>query len=311
MARNKSRIPVLSKSVNLNSSSSELEHLDGTVQMVRAQMMGQARSDFNKEVIRPMEEKLKANTAAYEDNPITISDVSSHFAAQQEMAKQSHMQPIDIKNMSVNSRNSNENSNRRYAKVHKEFINISGDTLFFDAAAVIDDNIDENEVDKTRLSLVSTLLDEENVESNETADGSLVEFDACPQMNDDIEEQFEDFVKTTTICLQKQDPPAIAGTDNACKRCNHCRCSMNATAFSGQDSFVLPDWNGLEKGLKLLESLRQQPSVDEVHRYWQLKKMERYSEAGEILEESSIDLTEPVQLSLPEMLHLCNKKLQE
>lgn len=311
MAKNRSRIPVLSKSVNLNSTSTELEQLDGTVQMVRAQMMGQARSDFNKEVIRPMEEKLKANAAGYEDNPITISDVSSHFAAQQKLVKQLHRQPVDDNNMSVNRRSSNENSNRRHAKVHKEFINISGDTLFFDAAAIIDENMDENEVDKTRLSLVSTLLDEENAENNETDDGSVTEFDACPQTNDAIEDQFEDLVKTTTICLQKQDPPAVAGTDNACKRCNHCRCSMNATAFSAQDSFVLPDWNGLEKGLKVLEALRQQPSLDEVHRYWQLKKMERYSEAGEILEETSIDLTKPVQLSLPEMLHLCNKKLKE
>lgn len=303
MSKNRSRIPVLSKTLNISSTNTEPEQLDGTVQMVRAQMMRQTRSDFSTDVTRPMEEKLKANPKAYEDNPITISDVSSHFAAQQEMAKHSLRQPID-----GNRRSSNENTKRQYAADHKEFINISGDTMFFDAAEVLDDNMDENEVEKTRLSLVSTLLDEEN---DETADESVVEFDAGPEMIDNVNDEPEDIVKSTTICLQQQNPPAIAGAENACKRCNHCRFSMNATAFGAEDSFELPDWNGLEQGLKHLERLRQKPSLEEVDRYWQLKKMENYSEADEILEETSVELNIPVSLSLSEMLHMCNKKLQE
>ncbi|KAH8405413.1 hypothetical protein KR222_011473, partial [Zaprionus bogoriensis] len=306
---NKSRIPVPSKTLSLCSPSTEPEQLDGTVQMVRAQMMRQTRSDFSKEVIRPMKQKLKAET--YEDNPITISDVSNHFAEQHELANgptvaDTGRQPTDAKNMSMSSRSSNENSKRRYAKAHQEFINISGDTVILDAAEMIepDDGPEDNEIEKTRLSLVSSLLDESDDRK----------YEAIEHLEDNAEIEAESEpsgLVNTASCLQQLNPPAAAGAVNACKKCKHCRCSMSETIIDAHEPFALPDWHGLEDGLERLERLRQQPSLEDVQRYWQLKKMERYSCASDALEETGVDINEPVQRSWQEMLQICNKRLKE
>ncbi|KAH8307030.1 hypothetical protein KR044_003652 [Drosophila immigrans] len=291
ITKNKSHKPLLCKT--LNSPWPEAEQLDGTVQIVRAQMLRQTRSLFGAETLPSMEQTLKPTTiATYEDNPITISDVSSHFAAQKELAKQ------EAKNTSSTSRSSSENSNKSYARAHKKFLNISGVTEIFDAAEVIDLSLDDNEIEKTRLSLVSTLLDEEE---SSLVDGTGIEpIEAEPEPQPEPEP-----------CLVQVNPPAVAGAVDACKKCTHCRRSLNVTLASETDAFELPDWNALELGLERLKRLRQHPTIDEVNRYWELKDLERYSNASDNLSESSNEETNEQPLSLSELLSEYNRYFEE
>ncbi|XP_034103188.1 uncharacterized protein LOC117567359 [Drosophila albomicans] len=287
-SRNKSHIPVLRKS--LNSPYSETEQIDGTVQMVRAQMIRQTRSLFCVETLRPMEQNLKERTiATYEDNPITISDVSSHFAAQKELAKQ------DAKNTSSTSGSSNENSNKSYGRSHKKFLNLSGDTEIFDAAEVIDLSLEDNEIEKTRLSLVSTLIDEEEAS---IVDGVGIELKADPEL-----------ITEPEACLERVNPPAAAGSVDACKKCTHCRRSLSGTLENGTDeTFELPNWNALELGLERLKRLRQHPTLDDVERYFELKDMERYSSASDLSESSDEDTH---RITLQDLLADFKRKCEE
>ncbi|KAH8388880.1 hypothetical protein KR215_003178 [Drosophila sulfurigaster] len=283
-SKNKSHILVLGKS--LNSPYSETEQLDGTVQMVRAQMIHQTRV----ETLRPMEQNLKERTiATYEDNPITISDVSSHFAAQKELAKQ------DTKNTSSTSGSSNENSNKSYGRSHKKFLNLSGDTEIFDAAEVIDLSLEDNEIEKTRLSLVSTLLDEEEAS---LVDGVDIELKAEPKPRTEPE-----------ACLERVNPPAPAGSVYACKKCTHCRRSLSATLPNETvETFELPNWDALELGLERLKRLRQHPTLDEVERYFELKDMERYSSVSDLSESSDEDTH---RITLQDLLADFKRKFEE
>ncbi|KAH8372007.1 hypothetical protein KR093_009705 [Drosophila rubida] len=289
--KNKSRIPVLCKS--FNSPWQETDQLDGTVQMVRAQMMRQTRSLFGVETMSPLEQNLKApTTVTYEDNPITISDVSSHFAAQKELAK------LVAKNTSSSSRSSNENSNKSYARAHKKFLNLSGDTEIFDAAEVIELSLDDNEIEKTRLSLVSTLIDEEEAS---LVDGTGVELEPEPEPEPQTEPE---------ACLEQVNPPVAAGAVDACKKCTHCRRSLNMTLANETEAFELPNWNALELGLERLKRLRQHPTLDEVHRYWELKDLERYSNGSDNLSETSEDMHEQ-RTTLQDLLSNFKHKFEE
>lgn len=310
-AQNRSRIPVLCKSLNPVSpwrqTEPEPEQLDGTVQMVRAQMVRQTRSCLETQSICPPENKLQlgagTGTGVYEDNPITISDVSSHFAAQKELAKRSlEYAAEEPKDISSNSRSSNDNTNKSYARAHQKFINLSGDTVIFDDAEVIDLAFDDYEIDKTRLSLVSTLLDEEQ---DDVEQGSGIELEAEPESEPETEQEPE-------TCLEQLNPPALAGAADACKKCTRCRRSINETLISANESFKLPDWNALEEGLQDLKRLRQQPRLEEVHKYWELKKLSRLSNASDNICETALDdVDDDKRLTLPEMLQIYKKKFEE
>ncbi|KAM8707718.1 hypothetical protein ACLKA7_014796 [Drosophila subpalustris] len=298
--RNRSRIPVPCKSSPWRET--EPEQLDGTVQMVRAQMMRQTRSCFETEIICPPQNKAQLKPAGmYEDNPITISDVSSHFAAQNELAKRSLANAADEpKNTSSNSRSSNENSNKSYVTAHKKFTNLGGDS------AIIDLAFDDYEIDKTRLSLVSTLMDEEQ---DGVGNGSGIDIKADPDSEPEPETQNQ---TDPEACLQQLNPPAVAGAVDACKKCKHCRLSINDTVIDASESFKLPDWNALEEGLADLDRLRQQPRLDEVHKYWELKKLARYSNASDNVGETILDDNDNEErLTLQEMMEMFNKKLEE
>ncbi|XP_064545130.1 uncharacterized protein Spc105R isoform X2 [Drosophila montana] len=295
-ARNRSRIPVLSKS--LNSPWRETEQLDGTVQMVRAIMMGQTRCQ-KMEITHLTEDKAKTDPAMYEDNPITISDVSNHFTAQRELAKRSHAKKAEhqAKESSIESRSSNEHCNKSYATTHKRFINLSGDTVILAAAEVLGEESDVYEIDKTRLSLVSTLLDEEDDREKETANSSNIELES----NSEPE-----------ACLEQLNPPAVAGAADACKKCKRCRRSMdNATTRNiSADSFELPDCPDLDAQFERLERLRQRPRLEDVHKYWELKKLELNPD-DEDEEKTHSHISDTCCLSLAQMLEMFNNKCEE
>ncbi|KRF85104.1 uncharacterized protein [Drosophila virilis] len=295
-ARNRSRIPVLSKS--LNSPWRETEQLDGTVQMVRAVMMGQTRCQ-KMEITHLTEDKAKTQPDMYEDNPITISDVSNHFTAQRELAKRCHANKAEqqAKESSIESRGSNEHCNKSYATTHKRFINLSGDTVILAAAEVLDDESEVYEIDKTRLSLVSTLLDEEDDREKETAHSNNIESESNAESD---------------ACLEQLNPPAVAGAADACKKCKHCRRSMdNATARNiSADSFELPDSPDLEEQFERLDRLRQRPRLEDVHKYWELKKLELNPD-DEDEEKTHNPISDTSSLSLSQMLEMFNNKCEE
>lgn len=298
--RNRSRIPVPCKSSPWRET--EPEQLDGTVQMIRAQMMRQTRSCFETEIICPPENKAQLKPAGmYENNPITISDVSSHFAAQNELAKRSLANTAEEpKNTSSDSRSSNENSNKSYARAHKQFINLGGDSVIIDLA------FDDCEIDKTRLSLVSTLMDEEQ-DGGDSASG--IDIEAEPDSEPEPETQSQ---TDPEACLEQLNPPAVAGAVDACKKCKHCRLSINDTARDASESFELPDWNALEEGLADLERLRQQPRLDEVFKYYELKKLARYSNASDNVSETIADDNDNEErLTFEEMMEMYQKKFEE
>jgi len=266
--------------------------------------MRQTPSLFESEGIYPLKNKSQLEAAGtYEDNPITISDVSSHFAAQKELAKRSEVNVAEEpKNTSSNSRSSNENSNKSYARAHKKFLNLSGDTVIFDAAEVIDLASDDYEIDKTRLSLVSTLLDEEE-------DGILNGSDI--KVDEELEYEPQPGPEPEA-CLVQLDPPVAAGAVDACKKCKHCRRSIDQTRISTSDSFALPKWSALDQCLERLKRLRQQPSLDDVHNYWELKRLARYSNASDNVSETNHDTNDKEHnLTLSEMLEMFEESFEE
>ncbi|TDG49615.1 hypothetical protein AWZ03_003853 [Drosophila navojoa] len=291
--RNKSRIPVLCKS--LNSPWRETEQLDGTVQMVRAQMMRQTGSQ-GMTIPHFTEHKMNKETTVYEDNPITISDVSNHFKSQRELAKSLAEQRQQAKETSIESRSSNEHSNKSYATAHKKFINLSGDTIIFNNMDDLSDKSDNCEIDKTRLSLVSTLLDEADDEHIRAANSSHI-----------------DLVNNET-CLGQLDPPVVAGAEDACKKCKHCRRSMDRTRTrrSAEETFELPAWPDLGVQLERLKRLRQKPRISDVHKYWELKKLENNFDNDEDEEtETDCDSRNTSRLNLPQMQEMFNSKWEE
>ncbi|EDW19158.2 uncharacterized protein LOC6583001 isoform X1 [Drosophila mojavensis] len=290
---NRSRIPVLCKS--LNSPWRETEQLDGTVQMVRAQMIRQTGS-HGMAIPHFMEHKMNKDATVYEDNPITISDVSNHFKSQRELAKNLAEQRQQPKETSIESRNSNELSNKSYATAHKKFINLSGDTIIFNNMDDLSDKSDNCEIDKTRLSLVSTLLDEADDEQIRAANSSHI-----------------DLVNNET-CLGQLDPPVVAGAEDACKKCKHCRRSMDRTRTrrSAEETFELPVWPDLGVQLERLKRLRQKPRISDVHKYWELKKLENNSDDDEHEEtETECDSRNTSRLSLLQMQEMFNSKWEE
>lgn len=273
----RSRISALCQT--LKSPCRETEQLDGTVQMVRAQMMRQT-STHGMEIAHLIEHKRK--TDVYEDNPITISDVSSHFKSQRELAKET----------SIESRSSNERSNKSYATAHKKFINLSGDTIIFTNAEDLNDNWD-TEIDKTRLSLVSTLLDEADDEEMQAANSSHLDLEA------------------NETCLGQ---PAMAGAEDACKKCKHCRRSMDRTRArkSVEETFELPAWPDLDVQLERLKRLRQKPRISDVHKYWELKKLGQNSDDDDDEKsESECDSRNTSRLNIPQMLDMFNSRWEE
>ncbi|XP_030571155.1 uncharacterized protein LOC115770138 isoform X2 [Drosophila novamexicana] len=295
-ARNRSRIPVLAKS--LNSPWRETEQLDGTVQMVRAVMMGQTRCQ-KMEITHLTQDKAKTEPDLYEDNPITISDVSNHFTAQRELAKRSQAKKAEqqARKSSIESRSSNEHCNKSYATTHKRFINLSGDTVILAAAEVLDEESEVYEIDKTRLSLVSTLLDEEDDREKETAHSNNIELESNAESD---------------ACLEQLNPPAVAGAADACKKCKHCRRSMdNATTRNiSADSFELPDSPDLDEQFERLDRLRQRPRLEDVHKYWELKKLELNPD-DEDEEKTHNPISDTSSLSLSQMLEMFNNKCEE
>lgn len=288
--KNKSRIPVLCKS--FNSPWRETEQLDGTVQMVRAQMMRQTGSQ-GMTIPHFTEHKMNKDATVYEDNPITISDVSNHFKSQRELAKNLAEQGQHLQKTSIESRSSNELSNKSYATAHKKFINLSGDTIIFNNMDDLSDKSDNCEIDKTRLSLVSTLLDEADDEQIRAANSSHID------------------LVTNETCLGQLDPPAAAGAEDACKKCKHCRRSMDRTRTrsSAEETFELPVWPDLGVQLERLKRLRQKPRISDVHRYWELKKLENISDDDEDEEtETECDSRNTSRLSMPQMQEMFNSK---
>ncbi|EDV98683.1 GH23319 [Drosophila grimshawi] len=287
--------------INQNSPWCEPEQLDGTVQMVRAQMTQQTRSHFETGITNLLADGKHA--ICYDDNPIIISDVSNHFMAQRELAKRSVEQPNDA---SGDSRNSNELNFKSYATAHREFINLSGDTVIFAAAELPDDGeANDCEIEKTQLSLVSTLLDEENDDEDRADQSNSIELESDGEVEAEPE-----------ACLEQLNPPAVAGAVDACKKCKHCRRSVDLGRNSLGDSFELPDWRELNVEFERLERLRKRKRLSDVHRYWELKKLERYSHSGDetanhINETSNAISDTTNRLNLPQMLEMFNTKWQE
>ncbi|XP_030370222.1 uncharacterized protein LOC115620883 isoform X2 [Scaptodrosophila lebanonensis] len=265
--KSKSRIPVLVNKSNMNSPLEEslmlakdINEEDYSVQVPRHCIAQRNRSVFQSEEPQPddfknmdetkfMDFKLTPEEEAIilDENPITISDVSEYFLPQRKFSKN----PPIVEALKDNSTDrSRRNSNElRFQKMTQINTNLTIDVTLFDAKR----NEDLSDIENERISLVSSL---------ENSDGHKDNKDTANE--DDIPE-----IGDPNACEQSMGVSAVA-----CKKCKHCRRSLPGT----DSSFALPQESVFpDLGMEELRRLRQKPSITDVHKFWDLKELQRFS----------------------------------
>ncbi|XP_033149624.1 uncharacterized protein LOC108598200 [Drosophila busckii] len=186
--------------------------LDGTVQMIRAAAV--------------------PRKSLFEDGPITISDVADHFAAQ-------------ANNNSGTSRSSTD------CTAHDKFVNLGGDTVIFSAENTLALDSPEEDIDKTRFSLVSSMEEEQEHTTAEASSHS--------------------FVMEAESCLELQSMPNEPGAVAVvCKKCTNCRRTIEANETIKMVNYKF-DF-GLDE-IRRLEQ-RRRNLQNHVENYWEMKYLE-------------------------------------
>ncbi|XP_017053540.2 uncharacterized protein LOC108096447 [Drosophila ficusphila] len=236
-----------------------VDPMDASVQPVRD--YHPAMTELNKKSSLDMLELPRKSVYAVEDKPITISDVTDFFEKQKEEQRQSG--------------SSSDRTFKSYAVTITKFLNLTGDTTMFAAAKDSDKEEMEQpyQIDKERLSLVSTLADE---------------------TDDEVEEQVEEQVEpqpNPELCEGQKNSANIPGSSGTCKKCANCNQTMSETKL-GDDSFFLPAqkcWD-FSKERKRLQILRQKPTLKEVMLYFEIEEQARLSKFEES-DDDSVDET--------------------
>jgi len=74
----------------------------------------------------------------------------------------------------------------------------------------------------------------------------------------------------------------------------------------------LPNRSALDQCFERLKRLRKQPSLDEVHNYWELEKLARYSNASDNGTETILDTNDNEHhLTMSEMLESFSKNFEQ
>lgn len=210
-------------------------------------------------------ESIKDIEYIFEDNPITISDVSVHYFAQR---KSSIINSLgdDIGNEYLIDSN-------KAAVFNKQFINLERENSPLSISQMDD-------IDKTRLSLVETFAsenagdDKENGRSkSQSIEGLVVEDNCVPNRHIPVE--------TCSLLLKEKDTKInIVMNKNhitLCRRCKHSQESFTSGSMSiTGESFALPSMPPSPSlGMKYLKSLRNLPKLKDVHEYWKRRSLEK------------------------------------
>nr|XP_017005533.2 uncharacterized protein LOC108063088 [Drosophila takahashii] len=259
-----------------------VDPMDASVQPVRD--YHPAMAELNKKSSLDMLElpqPLKLECVDAEEKPITISDVTTYFEEQRRSSERE-------------SGSSSDRTFKSYAAANSKFINLTMNTTIFAATEDLDGEEREIEIDKERLSLVSTLAEETD--------------------NDDDEEEVEEkHQPKPELCEDQLKPAVIAGTSGSCKKCGNCNQTMSETTLSN-DSFFLPlkkRWD-FTRQQQRLRVIRKKPTLKEVNLYWELEEQSRMSRCQET--DDSMDQTgveeELTTWNKSALLELCKIRLQ-
>ncbi|XP_053970015.1 uncharacterized protein LOC128871888 isoform X2 [Anastrepha ludens] len=209
-------------------------------------------------------EKYKNIEYAFEDNPITISDVSVHYLAQKK--------PSIVDNIGFNVQQSCSGDSNKTAVFNKEFINLERENSPL-CISEMDD------IDKTRLSLVETLLSEnEDINDEEPYQK---ESEKELSINQNCVTTTHNLIESCSASLgvKGSNIDAVAKVQNTtlCHRCKRCQEALSPEGMSATtESFALPSMPPLPSlGLENLERLRKRPKLKDVHEYWRRRSLEK------------------------------------
>ncbi|KAH8363986.1 hypothetical protein KR084_001122 [Drosophila pseudotakahashii] len=262
-----------------------VDPMDASVQPIRD--YHPAMTELNKKSSLDMLElprQLEYNVDA-EEKPITISDVTNYFEQQKEEQRRSSERE---------SGSSSDRTFKSYAAANSKFINLTGNTTIFAPAEDLDGEEREIDIDKERLSLVSTLAEE----TDDDGGGE----------KEEVEEEHQ---PKPELCQDQLNPVVIAGTSGSCKKCGNCNQTLSETKLSN-DSFFLPhkkQWD-FTRQQQRLGVIRKKPTVKEVNLYWELEDQTRMSRCQE--PDDSMDQTtvEESTWNKSTLLELCNMRIQ-
>lgn len=232
----------------------------------------------------------------FEDNPITISDVSVHYLAQRKS--------FIINRLGDDVSNDYLTDSNKAAVFNKQFINLERensplcipemDDIDKTRLSLVETLISENagndeknelsanqsigelvDIGKTRLSLVETLISE-NAEENQLSANQSIE-ELVVEHNCDTNRQIP--VENCPLLLKENETKMITNKNHItlCRRCKHSRESFSSGSISiTTESFALPSMSSSPSiGLERLERLRKLPKLKDVHEYWRRRSLEK------------------------------------
>uniref|UniRef100_A0A034WGU1 Uncharacterized protein n=2 Tax=Bactrocera dorsalis TaxID=27457 RepID=A0A034WGU1_BACDO len=201
-------------------------------------------------------ESFKNVKSIFENNPITISDVSVYYLAQQKSYIINGLEE-DIRNEYLTDSNKAEVFNKQFINLERENSSI--------CISEIDD------IEKTHLSLVETFASEnvEDCEENERSD------------KQPIEELIIEPMEKSSLLLKEKDAQINTVKNKnhiiICRRCKHSQESFSSGSMSiTSESFALPPLPPSPSlGLEHLIRLRILPKLKNVHEYWRRRSLEK------------------------------------
>ncbi|XP_050337587.1 uncharacterized protein LOC126763882 isoform X2 [Bactrocera neohumeralis] len=210
-------------------------------------------------------ESFKNVKSVFENNPITISDVSVYYLAQQKS--------YVINGLEEDIRNEYLTDSNKTAVFNKQFINLERENSSL-CISEIDD------IEKTRLSLVETFASEnvEDCEKNERSDNQpieelIVEHNCVTNRHIPME-------KSSLLLKEKDAQINTVRNKNRviiCRRCKHNQESFSSGSMSiTSESFALPPSPPSPSlGLEHLMRFRNLPKLKNVHEYWRRRSLEK------------------------------------
>uniref|UniRef100_A0A0K8U0U4 Uncharacterized protein n=1 Tax=Bactrocera latifrons TaxID=174628 RepID=A0A0K8U0U4_BACLA len=250
-------------------------------------------------------ESFKNVKSIFENNPITISDVSVYYLAQQKS--------YVINGLEEDIRNEYLTDSNKTAVFNKQFINLERENSSL-CISEIDD------IEKTRLSLVETFASEnvEDCEENERSDKQPIE-ELIVEHNC-VTNRHKPMEKSSLLLKDKDAQINTVRNKNhviICRRCKHNQESFSSGSMSvTSESFALPPLPPSPSlGLEYLMRLRNLPKLKNVHECWRRRSLEKngsnLSPSLGLIFDSDYEKT---SVSLNEILHKDNyvfKKIEK
>ncbi|XP_036318570.1 uncharacterized protein LOC118733321 isoform X2 [Rhagoletis pomonella] len=212
----------------------------------------------------------------FKDNAITISDVSVHYVQTSKIGdKIQNDFPLECLADSTKT-----------AVFNNEFINLEREISPWSISEMED-------IEKTRLSLVETLLSESD-DAEEGAKQNLKEPEK--ELSDNISSQHNPG-ESCLASLRKESKIDVHENVNYkefCRQCKNCQGVLTCeSVLSASESFALPTMTPFAPiGFECLAKLRKRPKLKHIHAYWRRRSLEKKEDNLSTFVEQGAELDE-------------------